>query len=73
MAKNQKRAASVSVDELADATVGAVLRAVDARGSKWKWPVGPIIFGFIWYPGSDGPVLPGNLGQVNAIPKERQR
>lgn len=46
MAEEPRRASQISLEEFTEVTVGAVLRAIEAR----KFPRGPIIIGIIYTP-----------------------
>ena len=54
----------ISVDEFAEVTFNAILRALEARKIP---PRGPIIYGIIWFPESlpGGEVMkPGTIGRT---------
>ncbi len=70
MDKSPIEAARISLEDLVELTSKAVIRAVEARGTGEKLPIGPIIVGIIWYPQGIGTSpgvfaqAPGELGTV---------
>ena len=45
-----ERSRQITVEEFAETTMAAMLRAIDARERPKKFPFGPIIFGYIFWP-----------------------
>ena len=51
---------NISFEDFTEVTLKSVLRAMEVRSKSQRFPVGPIIFGLIWYP----EVLTGSVGEV---------
>jgi hypothetical protein len=55
------QAKGISFEEFTEATLSSVMRAMEVRSpAQRKFPIGPIIFGIIWYP----EMVTGSLGDV---------
>jgi hypothetical protein len=57
--RSPTRATQLSLDEFTEATYNSILRAVEARKRPF---LGPIVFGFIWWPEGKGEIF-GNPPQ----------
>ena len=62
------QAKSISLEDFTELTLKSVLRAMEVRSQTQRFPLGPIIFGIIWYPENFGPF--GEAFQPRATTKE---